>query len=204
MNYAPMLVYVLVACITPGPNNIMAMYLSAHYGFKGARKFMIGSSTGFTIKMLLCGGLNLVLAEAIPAAVPYVKWIGAAYMLYLALGLFPLNKIKTTKALGALHIRGVHIVDEVVVKVVNSAFFQLLIKNTLLVALLKGVAQRQLIRQQKALAGMALYQGLANGDLAFKIVIHIGGVKVCKTALQKGIHHFAKLLMVDGCGVIAF
>ena len=85
MNYAPMLVYVLVACITPGPNNIMAMYLSAHYGFKGARKFMIGSSTGFTIKMLLCGGLNLVLAEAIPAAVPYVKWIGAAYMLYLAL-----------------------------------------------------------------------------------------------------------------------
>ena len=85
MNYAPMLVYVLVACITPGPNNIMAMYLSAHYGFKDARKFMIGSGTGFTVKMLLCGGLNLVLAEAIPAAVPYVKWIGAAYMLYLAL-----------------------------------------------------------------------------------------------------------------------
>jgi len=85
MNYAPMLVYVLVACITPGPNNIMAMYLSAHYGFKGARKFMIGSGAGFTVKMLLCGGLNLMLAEAIPAAVPYVKWIGAAYMLYLAL-----------------------------------------------------------------------------------------------------------------------
>ncbi len=85
MNYAPMLVYVLVACITPGPNNIMSMYLSAHYGFRGARKFMIGSATGFTVKMLLCGGLNLVLAEAIPAAVPYVKWIGAAYMLYLAL-----------------------------------------------------------------------------------------------------------------------
>lgn len=85
MNYAPMLVYVLVACITPGPNNIMSMYLAAHYGFKGARKFMIGSGTGFTVKMLLCGGLNLVLAEVIPAAVPYVKWIGAAYMLYLAL-----------------------------------------------------------------------------------------------------------------------
>ena len=96
MNYAPMLVYVLVACITPGPNNIMAMYLSAHYGFKGARKFMIGSGTGFTVKMLLCGGLNLMLAEAIPAAVPYVKWIGAAYMLYLALHML-LDGFRTRK-----------------------------------------------------------------------------------------------------------
>ena len=85
MNYAPMLVYVLVACITPGPNNIMCMYLGAQYGFKGTRKFMIASSISFMVKMLLCGGLNLVLAEVIPAAVPYVKWIGAAYMLYLAL-----------------------------------------------------------------------------------------------------------------------
>lgn len=85
MNYAPMLVYVLVACITPGPNNIMCMYLGANYGFKGTRKFMIASSISFMVKMLLCGGLNLVLAEVIPAAVPYVKWIGAAYMLYLAL-----------------------------------------------------------------------------------------------------------------------
>ena len=85
MNYAPMLVYVLVACITPGPNNIMCMYLGAQYGFKGTRKFMIASSISFMVKMLLCGGLNLVLAEVIPAAVPYVTWIGAAYMLYLAL-----------------------------------------------------------------------------------------------------------------------
>ena len=85
MNYAPMLVYVLVACITPGPNNIMCMYLGANYGFKGTRKFMIASSISFMVKMLLCGGLNLALAEVIPAAVPYVKWIGAAYMLYLAL-----------------------------------------------------------------------------------------------------------------------
>lgn len=85
MAYAPMLVYVLVALITPGPNNIMAMYLGASYGFKGAARFMTGSAAGFAIKMLLCGGLNIVLAEIIPAAVPYVKWIGAAYMLYLAL-----------------------------------------------------------------------------------------------------------------------
>lgn len=85
MDYAPMLVYILVALITPGPNNIMAMYLGASYGFKGAAKFMAGSSLGFAVKMLLCGGLNIALAEMIPAAVPYVKWIGAAYMLYLAL-----------------------------------------------------------------------------------------------------------------------
>ena len=34
--------------------------------------------------MLLCGALNVLLAAVVPALVPYLKWLGAAYMLYLA------------------------------------------------------------------------------------------------------------------------
>lgn len=88
MNFAPMLVYIAVSCFTPGPNNLMVMYLSARYGFKGSYKFMTASCICFLLKMLICGALNLALASAIPAAVPYLKWIGVAYMLYLAINIF--------------------------------------------------------------------------------------------------------------------
>lgn len=39
----------------------------------------------FFIKMLLCGILNVALADVLPEIVPYLKWLGAAYMLYLAI-----------------------------------------------------------------------------------------------------------------------
>lgn len=84
MDWAAMLLYIAVSSVTPGPNNLMALYLGAHYGLAGARKFIIGSMGAVLIKLLLCGALNLMLAAVIPALVPYLKWLGALYMLYLA------------------------------------------------------------------------------------------------------------------------
>ena len=55
MNYASLMLYIVITCITPGPNNIMCMYLGAHCGLRGARKFMTASIAMFFIKMLLCG-----------------------------------------------------------------------------------------------------------------------------------------------------
>lgn len=76
MNYAPLLLYIVITCITPGPNNIMCMYLGAHCGLRGARKFMTASIAMFFIKMLLCGILNVALADVLPEIVPYLKWLG--------------------------------------------------------------------------------------------------------------------------------
>lgn len=84
MNYTSLILYTIVTCITPGPNNIMCMYLGAQSGLKGARKFMTASISMFFIKMLFCGILNVALADVLPGIVPYLKWLGAAYMLYLA------------------------------------------------------------------------------------------------------------------------
>lgn len=83
MNYLSLLLYLSVSAITPGPNNLMCLYLGATVKLKGARKFMYGSFTGIFVKMLLCGALNVALAQLVPVIVPYLKWIGAAYMLYL-------------------------------------------------------------------------------------------------------------------------
>lgn len=84
MDIAAMLLYLAVSSITPGPNNLMSLYLGANHGLRASRRFLYGSTTGFAVKALLCGFLNVALAQAVPAVVDELKWLGAAYMLYLA------------------------------------------------------------------------------------------------------------------------
>ena len=79
-----MILYLAATAFTPGPNNLMCMYLGANYGLKGSRKFITASMASVFVKALLCGLLNVMLASVIPSVVPVLKWAGAAYMLYLA------------------------------------------------------------------------------------------------------------------------
>lgn len=99
MDITGIMIYMVVGAITPGPNNIMCMYLGARYGIRGARNFLIGSMGSVFIKMLLCGLLNLALASVIPGVVPYLKWLGAAYMAYLGVHIL-LSGIKESRAGG--------------------------------------------------------------------------------------------------------
>ena len=84
MEISTMLLYMATTMITPGPNNLSMMYLSAQYGFRGTLRFFFGSASALLAKVLLCGGLNVVLADLLPPLVEWLKWLGAAYMLYLA------------------------------------------------------------------------------------------------------------------------
>ena len=84
MNIPGFLVYCAIMAVTPGPNNLMSLYLGARGGWHGFWSFFGGSMTGLGVKCVLCGLLNVLLAEKVPVLVPYLKWLGAAYMLYLA------------------------------------------------------------------------------------------------------------------------
>lgn len=95
-----LLLYMLVSSITPGPNNLTMLFLGAGYGFRGTFKFLTASMLSFLVKAIICGLLNLVLADVIPKAVVYLKWVGAAYMLYLGVTM-ALSGFKTEKETGA-------------------------------------------------------------------------------------------------------
>ena len=84
IDFPAMILYLAATAFTPGPNNLMCMYLGANYGLKGSRKFIVSSMGSVFVKALLCGLLNVALAAVIPSIVPVLKWAGAAYMLYLA------------------------------------------------------------------------------------------------------------------------
>ena len=87
MNYSSFIPYLAIFFITPGPSNVTVLYLGAKYGIKGSQRFIVGSALGFLIKFMLCAFLNLWLASVIPAVMPVMKWVGAAYMLYFAYSL---------------------------------------------------------------------------------------------------------------------
>ena len=79
----------ITACMTvwsPGPNNILLLSNASKYGIKKNMKFMLGIWTGSMCLMTLCGLLCQTLQSMIPGIQPVMKYVGAAYLLYLAYG----------------------------------------------------------------------------------------------------------------------
>ena len=77
----------LSACattFTPGPNNILLLSSTSTFGFRKCRPLIFGIWTGLLTVMLICGFGCAVLGELSPQIVPVAKYVGAAYVLYLA------------------------------------------------------------------------------------------------------------------------
>jgi len=85
MLITSMLLYAFISSFTPGPNNIMAMYLAQKHGFRNTFAFCLGVGTGFFVILLLCIYLNLWLKDLIPKIEFWMSIIGAAYMVYLGI-----------------------------------------------------------------------------------------------------------------------
>jgi threonine/homoserine/homoserine lactone efflux protein len=77
-------VFAFVASITPGPNNLMLLASGVNYGFRKTIPHMLGIGIGFMLMILLVGlGLGKIF-EAWPALYTALKYLCAAYMLWLA------------------------------------------------------------------------------------------------------------------------
>jgi len=72
------------AFFTPGPNNLMLMTSSARFGLGRTLPHAIGISLGFPLMVCLVGlGLGEVF-EALPWLKDVLKWVAAAYFLWMA------------------------------------------------------------------------------------------------------------------------
>jgi cysteine/O-acetylserine efflux protein len=97
---APMLSYAAVMTFTPGPNNVSASALGARVGYRRSLPYILGIATGFLAIMLGAGLLTDFLTRNYGVIAPYLKWLGVAYMAYLAAALLlePFAKGKESKA----------------------------------------------------------------------------------------------------------
>lgn len=80
------LLYLLAAIglsLTPGPNGLLALTHGALYGERRALATVCGSVLGFTLLLAACmAGLGALLAASESAFIA-LKWLGAAYLIYL-------------------------------------------------------------------------------------------------------------------------
>lgn len=85
--FCSFLSYALIAAITPGPNNILALGSAAAHGLRRSAPLLAGMCAGFLAVMLICACAGLALERALPALADRLVWPGALYILWLALRL---------------------------------------------------------------------------------------------------------------------
>lgn len=72
------------AIFSPGPNNIMCMTLGQNIGFKKSTKYMMGALVGYTMVLILIALFNGIIVYYFPIINNFLKFVGVAYLLYLA------------------------------------------------------------------------------------------------------------------------
>ena len=81
---AAMTAFCFVSGVTPGPNNLMLMTSGVNFGFRRTLPHLVGVVLGFSLMVALIGfGLDAIFSR-FPALLPAMRWLGAAYMLWLA------------------------------------------------------------------------------------------------------------------------
>ncbi|EJL6726676.1 cysteine/O-acetylserine transporter [Vibrio sp. 2026] len=93
--YTAFFTYVIITSITPGPNNILSLSIATQYGLKRSTKVISGMFCGYVVLMLLCGAFTYNMISLLPVITPWLTWIGAAYIVWLAWGLAT-SEIKTS------------------------------------------------------------------------------------------------------------
>jgi len=87
IDWAPMLSFLIVASITPGPNNLTAAAMGMRSGFRGALPFALGVYVGVALLLTLVGFLKIAVSEFFYRYVLVFKIAGSAYLLWLAFSL---------------------------------------------------------------------------------------------------------------------
>ena len=82
-----MLLFCWAMALTPGPNNTVLLTLSAAYGPRSAIPHVVGIVIGVTVMFgAVSAGLG-ALFLAYPVAYDVLKWVGFAYILWMAWGI---------------------------------------------------------------------------------------------------------------------
>ena len=76
--------FAFVSSVTPGPNNMMLMASGANFGIRRTLPHMAGVAIGFALMIFLVGIGLIGLFDAWPPLFAVLKFVSAAYLLWLA------------------------------------------------------------------------------------------------------------------------
>jgi cysteine/O-acetylserine efflux protein len=102
----PIISYILISSFTPGPSNISSASLAVMHGYKNTLRYQAGLAAGVFLLMFLCGLLSTTIVKIFPTFEPIMRYVGAVYILYLAVGILKASYAfteKDSKPLGFAH-----------------------------------------------------------------------------------------------------
>jgi threonine/homoserine/homoserine lactone efflux protein len=98
--FLALVLFTIVAGITPGPNNMMLMASGVNYGVRRTLPHLAGVVLGFALMVALVGfGLDAIFRVA-PWLLPLMRWAGAAYLVWLAWRIANAGAVKAGAAQG--------------------------------------------------------------------------------------------------------
>ncbi|MEY8237197.1 LysE family transporter [Lachnospiraceae bacterium 66-29] len=77
-------IYSVINAFTPGPGNILALNTVANYGYKKGRPLYWGIFAGYYVVQIICAVFVFGVSAFLPDLLGIMKYIGAAYILWLA------------------------------------------------------------------------------------------------------------------------
>ena len=83
----PLISFVIITTFSPGPNNISSASMGIMHGYRKTINFLLGVASGFFLVMIGCAYISSTLLAVMPASEKYLRWIGAAYIIWLAIGI---------------------------------------------------------------------------------------------------------------------
>ena len=77
-------IYSVINAFTPGPGNILALNTVTNYGYKKGRPLYWGIFAGYYVVQVICAIFVFGVSTFLPDVLGIMKYIGAAYILWLA------------------------------------------------------------------------------------------------------------------------
>jgi len=82
---ANFLLYCVINAFTPGPGNILALNTVNRYGWKRGKPLFLGIFAGYYVVQIICALFVYGIGAFLPNALRILKYIGAAYIFWLAI-----------------------------------------------------------------------------------------------------------------------
>ena len=80
----PLLVFLLITALSPGPNNLSCVSMGVNYGYKNSIVYIMGIVAGMVTQALISGLVSTSLLNLFPKFEAILRLIGAVYILWLA------------------------------------------------------------------------------------------------------------------------
>ncbi|WP_027399010.1 LysE family transporter [Anaerovorax odorimutans] len=100
------LIYVLINAFTPGPGNILALNTVTNYGWSKGINLFLGIFTGYYVVQIICAVFVFGLNELMNPVMFAMKYLGAAYIIYLSFHIAISKPIKSEEQKSASFFKG--------------------------------------------------------------------------------------------------